>query len=374
MKPPKVAQILFSGLGGHSGVAFALVECGVERSWRWCMGFLGAEPLLPAYARRCRDADIDFLYIAATPGAAWRSWPAVYRWLCKERPDAIILHGPAAVIPCAIYSRSRRIPLLVVEHQQNTLKPPAEWAASKVAMCLANAVVVLSADYRAGLEAELGKLFCGRKVHVIPNGLDLSVFSPRLKRLRGPVRIGMAGRFTAIKRFDILIDAFRKMVLDEPDLEVELSLAGDGDTLAAMKVAAVAAGIGSKVRFLGALDENQLADWYRQLDIYAHASDGETMSLSLLQAMASALPIVASKTSGIREMLSPFLGSAVRLVPHEDIESFTQALLETCRGLAGSSSAADKLRQECLELYSRDIMFSRYERVIQDERQGSRNA
>src|SRR5690606_31715233 len=109
----KVAQVLYSGLGGHGSVAFSLIgAAGAAKAWVPSLIFFGIEPVLREYERKCVDESIQHQHIRTLAGAAWLKWPSLYRALARVRPDAIILHSVKAILPCALYARSRGIPLI----------------------------------------------------------------------------------------------------------------------------------------------------------------------------------------------------------------------------------------------------------------------
>jgi glycosyltransferase involved in cell wall biosynthesis len=205
-------------------------------------------------------------------------------------------------------------------------------------------------------------------VRVIPNGLDLQRFRPGQARAAGPVRIGMAARFTAIKRFDLLVGAMAELKRHHPQRVLELSLAGHGETLEAVRAQATAAGLADRVRFEGMLGDDALADWMRGLDIYAHASAGETLSLALLQAMATERPIVASDVAGIDTLLGPLRSPAVRLVPEPSAGAFAAAIREIADTLVSAQPSARLLRRECEQRFSIGRTFARYREVVESVR------
>ncbi|MCP4451388.1 MAG: glycosyltransferase family 4 protein, partial [Planctomycetes bacterium] len=167
-------------------------------------------------------------------GRAWRSWSNVFKQLTRIRPDAIILHSVKTILPCWLYARRRGIRLIAVEHQSNALKERSEWVVSRLLMILAAEVVVLTPDYQQELEYRLGTTFRTAKTHTIPNGIDVSLFSPRSEaRLgrRGIVVIGMAARFSSKKRQGALVEALNILRSSHSQIDWRLSLAGDGETL-----------------------------------------------------------------------------------------------------------------------------------------------
>ena len=290
----KVAQILYSGLGGHGSVAFTLAEAAGQR-WAHSFAFLGVEPLLDSYRQRCDEAGIAHTYFRAMAGRPWGQWRALHRWLERERPDAIINHSGPAIVPCALHSARRGARFVQVEHTAVALKSRSEIIASRMAMALADAVVMLTPDYARLSRERLGRYLPWRKVHIIPNGIDTRRFRPRTGRRPAGPRIGMAGRFTPGKRQELLVRAVAALNAGRGEPTWTLSLAGDGSERAAVAALAERLAPGT-VEFAGVLDEEQLGRWFQTLDVYAHASNGETLSTAVLQAMASGVPIVAVTT------------------------------------------------------------------------------
>lgn len=364
----RVTQILYSGLGGHGNVAFSLRNQAHEQSaWRDAMIFLGIEPLLPEYAQLCDHATIPYRYVEAVAGSPWRSWRNVYRSLVELRPEAIILHSVKAIVPCWLYARSLGVPVIAVEHQNNALKSTAERWVSRLLMYLADAVVVLTPEYRSALREVVGIHWRDDKVQVIPNGIDTVKHSPSQSdraRMPPPRRIGMAARFSSIKRHDVLVGALSILVnRDGPDTW-KLSLAGNGDTLDSVASQVSALGLQEQVELPGYLGEKELCTWFRSLDIYAHASEGETLSTSILQAMSMGLPIAGSNVSGINSMLDSGEGVGL-LARDQSAESFAAALTQLAEDPELAQALGARARTLALSEYGQDVMFSRYQQLLQ---------
>lgn len=365
----KVVQILFSGLGGHGAVAFALeaAERAAAGGWRHQMIFLGTEPLLPEYAALCAARGIEHVYVPATAGRPWKSWTGLLRALGRLRPDAIILHSVKTVLPVWLHARTRGASLIAVEHQANALKTRAEWGASRALMALADRVVVLTPDYRDALAAGIGPAFRPAKVALIPNGVDTTVYAPADRPRPGarrPVRVGMAARFAGNKRHEALLAALRLLLdRDGPDAWT-LSLAGDGDTRPAVMAEAERLGLGAAVDFPGFLGAETLPPWFGGLDIYVHASDGETLSTSLLQAMACGLPIAGSDVAGITDLLA--MGGGCGIVsPGQDGPGFAAVLTRYVEDGELAASLGANARALAVETYSQDAMFRAYRALVE---------
>jgi glycosyltransferase involved in cell wall biosynthesis len=142
------------------------------------------------------------------------------------------------------------------------------------------------------------------------------------------VVLGVRG-FEAVHRPLLLIEAFRRAHL--ADRSLRLWLAGEGSLRGAAERAVTEAGLGSCVRFLGFLDQADLADRFAQADLYLSASECDGTSLSLLQAMHAGLPCVVSELPSNREWLGEDGGRFGR-----DAETFARQILALARLAPGA--------------------------------------
>lgn len=362
----RVAQILYSGLGGHGSVAFSLQAAAraAGAGWDDAMIFLGIEPVLPEYTRLCAERGIKSAYVKSVRGVPVAAWGRLILALRALRPDAIILHSVKTIWPVHAYARARGIPLIAVEHQPGALKSKGEWAASRALMRKAGAVVVLTPDYREKLQAALGADWREGKVHLIANGIDTGDFAPAPRQATGPVRVGMAARFSDRKRQDVLVGA-AALLRDRDGPEAwRFSLAGDGEELPRIRDAVAAAGLEGMVDLPGFLGGAALTGWFAGLDLYTHASDGETLPTSVLQAMACGLPILGSDVPGIDTLLGEGGGCGL-LAGAETAQGFAEGLtrLKNDPDLAQNLGKTARARVE--EAYSQTAMFAAYNRVLE---------
>jgi glycosyltransferase involved in cell wall biosynthesis len=329
------------------------------------MVFLGVEPALPTYIEACLASGYPRTGIQTRSGAPWLSWPALYRALASMEPDAIILHSVKAIVPAAFYARRHGVPLLAVEHQPNDLKSKSEWLVSRWLPRLADAVGVLTEDYLSTLKARLGPRWPAANVCLVPNGIDVGLFSPApMPSQRDTIVIGMAARMTPMKRQDVLIDAMAILRNEDRRTNWRLNLAGDGESIAGLRERVEALGLQDLVDFPGYLGEAELLAWFRKVDIYAHASNGETLSTSLLQALAMGLPIVGSDVPGISDLLAKGGEDGAGLSVAQSPGAFAQAF----RTLSADPGMAARLRSRARRLaeaeYSKQAMFERYDALI----------
>jgi glycosyltransferase involved in cell wall biosynthesis len=188
------------------------------------------------------------------------------------------------------------------------------------------------------------------RIHRIANGVDASHFRPPAPEERGLLRARLGippddrvalycGRFTDTKRLDVLVNALTRA-------PGRLMLVGEGPSAPALRRAARQAGVESRVQVLSPVAD--AAPLYRAADVYVSASRSEGMSGSVLEAMATGLPVVAAPASGMAELLGDGRGV---LVSEQADGGFGRALADL---------AADPSRARALGRAARARVSDRY--------------
>ncbi len=179
----------------------------------------------------------------------------------------------------------------------------------------ASAIVANSAGLR-----DLALKFDSRfDIPIIPNGVDLREYSTD-KRNWSPPRLLSVGRLVRQKGLDIALHALAGL----KDLEWEWRIAGDGPQLDMLTLLAKELGIDERVIFLGWQSRGQLIEQYKQANLFLFPSRHEGMPNVVLEAMASGLPVIASRIAGNEELVMD--GETGILFPSEDIDSLRDAL------------------------------------------------
>lgn len=361
----KILHVLYSGLGGHGNVFFSLADADKDKEYSLAALFNGIEDVREEYRQRCDEKKILWSFIKKKPGLDIRYYIKLYRQIKKSDAQIIFLHGAAAVIPARLakLTGSRIQKIIVRETQANHLKSFADRAYLVAGILFADKMVFLSDAYKAEVKASHKLIFRDKKTAVIPNGINLDLFSPSsAKEKKADIILGMQSRLIAIKDHITLLDAFALLLQKELPSSLKLMIAGDGAYRAKLEQHAENLKISDKVIFTGMLPERELVNFLQQVDIYIHASLGETMSTAIMQAMACAKPIIASDVPGINNMIEHEVTGI--LVPVKNAEVMVAAVLQLindtnlCNHIAGNAfnfAAAN---------YSNKKMFDNYKAIF----------
>jgi glycosyltransferase involved in cell wall biosynthesis len=187
-----------------------------------------------------------------------------------------------------------------------------------------------------------------RKIRVVPTCADWASFeNPKSTFESAPdgFRLVAVGRLNPVKNHECLVAAVRLLARD--GLRVQVDIAGDGPSRAALVELARREGVEDRVRFLGFHDDR--AGLLRAADAYVLPSWSEGCSLSLIEAMASGVPVMASRVPGNLEVLGEGLAqwTAPPDSPHDWaalIRRMAEATPEERRGLSQAARELARAR------------------------------
>lgn len=361
----KVLHILYSGLGGHGSVFFSLVKADYKHNFDQEAIFCGVESVREEYIKKCSYYNVTNYSLRKKPGFHPALYFQLYRLLVKRNPDIIFLHGTSFILPAFLYKLAHKNKRIIVrETQAHHLKTRTEWIWLRLAVRFSDTIVFLSAASRDDLFKKYSSGLLKRKSVIIPNGLDTSYYKPVEKNTSGKLVIGMQSRLQPIKDHPALLKAFALLVKRFPDTAIELRIAGDGETAESLKKLALDLGIAHKTEFCGMLEESDLLLFMHTLDIYVHATFGETMSNSIMQAMACGLPIIASDVWGVNNMVKN--NETGVLYESENVEDLTEKLSLFVSDKDLRLRFAISAREQAAHEYSLDAFFKNYARLFNE--------
>jgi len=172
----------------------------------------------------------------------------------------------------------------------------------------------------------IGKYFAGR-YRIIPNGVDVERFGPGVLPLPGlddgKANLLFLGRLERRKGLPYLLQAYSILKKELPQLRL-IVVGGDGGMMGPCQRFVERTGL-KDVIFTGRVPDEEVPRYYRSAHIFCAPNTGaESQGIVLLEAMASGLPIVASRIPGFAEVLQD--GRQGFLVPPGDAHALAQAL------------------------------------------------
>lgn len=150
-----------------------------------------------------------------------------------------------------------------------------------------------------------------KKIDVIPFGVDLEKFSPKIKQNSIPskITIGTVKTLKSVYGIDILLHAYALLINQlrsiHPELlsQINFRIVGGGPDLDKLTVLSKTLNIDSYVTFTGAVPHNQVPDELEKLDIYVALSRQESFGVAVIEAQAMGIPVIVSNVGGLPEVV-----------------------------------------------------------------------
>lgn len=252
-------------------------------------------------AQRMEEAGIQIVYLDKKLGLDLSMVPKLAKLMGQERPD--VVHTHLDVIKYAVLAAK----LAGVKKCVHTVHSLADREAEGRIQKIINGTyfrrgwstpVALTPEVQVSV-AEFYGLPLAR-IPVIYNGIDLSRCIPKTTYETGEtMTILHVGRFDVPKNHAGLLEAFR--LLRETHPECRLRLVGDGDLRADMEALAKEKGVSDAVEFCGM--QSNVYPYLHNADIFTLPSIYEGNPMTIIEAMGTGLPIVASRVGGIPDMI-----------------------------------------------------------------------
>ncbi len=307
-----------------------------------------------------RARGIDVYHLGKHPGLDTRMFPRLARVVARVRPDVIHTHNYVLryTLPVSLMAR---VPALV-----HTIHNVAEREVDRLGVMLQSWAFrgrVTPVAIAGRVADSYQRVYGQPRPETIFNGIDLerflnadgSAWRERNGFTSGQTLIACVARFYPQKNHQTLTDAFARIAVAHQN--AHLLLAGDGDLRAAAEAQAAAAGLSSRIHFLGRRDD--VAEMLSASDVFALASLWEGNPLSVMEAMAAGLPVAATRVGAVDELVAE--GENGFLVEPGDAGALAGAMgrLVSDAGLRRALGAA--ARGRALRDFDHRAMTARYE-------------
>lgn len=200
-------------------------------------------------------------------------------------------------------------PVALTEHfsgfVRETLLPEQRFWARR-AFAQADAVGAVSPMVRGVIQA---KWRGPSSMRIIPNFVDTDFFDIPQRASPPPLRFVTVGRLVPEKGMDVLLKAFAQAFEDTPS--VELHIGGDGPEAKALQHTAQQKGIASQVKFHGHISGTEVRSLLYQAHVFVLPSRYETFGITVLEALATGCPVLATRCGGPEYTVTEQTGSLV---------------------------------------------------------------
>jgi len=208
------------------------------------------------------------------------------------------------------------------------------------------------------------------KVRRIPNGVDVAYYCPNddeRRRIRKSLGfsdvecvIGFSGRHDPVKNLDLLLDVFR--CSNPHDYPFRLLIVGDGPRRSHLEARCQAEGLRSYVKFTG--QQAEVLPYLRAMDVFLLTSLREQMPLTILEAMAVGMPIIATSVGELPYIVDDGIDGFIR-----DLNAPVEAFVQPLRSLLDASQRkklGQAARQKVTEKFQIGSMVKEYAELIQE--------
>lgn len=323
------------------------------------------------FQRRIRRPDVSVHALNKRQGKDPGAYMRLFRLLRQLRP-AIVHTRNLGTLDCTLVARLAGVPSRIHgEHGWDTYDPDGTNRKYRALRRMLNPTidrfVTVSTELEQWLVQDVG--IRAAKVQRICNGVNTDVFRPRASRERQllpaerfapqSIVVGSVTRFQEIKDPLNLVRGFIAARRDPRGQSLRLLMIGDGALRAPAQALLDEAGESANAWLPGSRDD--VAPLLREMDVFALSSRREGISNTVLEAMASGVPVVASATGGNLELIED--GRTGTLVPPADSEAIARVLLSYAGddGMRERHGHAARARAE--REYSLRRMLSDYENL-----------
>lgn len=214
------------------------------------------------------------------------------------------------------------------------------------------------------------RIASAEKIDVVPLGLKLIDFA-EANSYKGKLRqeigcspdaplVGIVGRLVPIKNHDLFLAAAQ--AIRSKGLDAEFVIVGDGERRAELEANVEALDLADHVHFLGWRRDLPLV--YADLDVVVISSNNEGTPVSMIEAMAARVPVVATRVGGIPDLLDD--GRLGSMVPAGDYQALAQAITEVIDHQGAYTDVIEEAQRTMLRNYGSDRLIADIRKLYVD--------
>jgi len=327
--------------------------------------------VVPGFSRRIKRDDVEFISLHKAPGHGAKLYPRLFKLFRELRP-AIVHTRNLAALECQVAAALAGVPVRIHgEHGRDVgdldgTNVRYQWM-RRAYRPFVHHFVALSRDLANYLETKV-KVPADRIAQVY-NGVDTERFQAATGQ-RAPIPgcpftdsslliVGTVGRMQTVKAQTMLAQAFVRALQINPTLRdrLRLVMVGEGPLRAEAQAALAHGGVGELAWLPG--ERSDVPDVMRGLDCFVLPSLAEGISNTILEAMATALPVVATDVGGNSDLVKA--GKTGLMVPPADVEAMAEALVWMAQDPARAAVMGGAGRAVVESRFSLPAMVARYQ-------------
>jgi glycosyltransferase involved in cell wall biosynthesis len=326
------------------------VERLVERLPRARFEITAVAPFESPFTDRLRSHDIEVFVVPMPDDPPWSSVQTVMSMVVAGGIDVLHAHLPNAHLLAGLVGRLTGRPVVATLHGRQMTMLDLE--IHRAAGSHLSVVCRQSYFHALAIGVNAGRLSCD------PNGVDTNVFAPRPGGAAGfREKLGIAadaplaafvGRLAAEKGPEVFIRAAMALLRGRP--EAHCVLIGEGPMYFPLSAMIEQHGLQQRVTLAGAWQNMPAV--FNELDLVVSTSHSEAMPLAVMEAMASGIPVVATRVGGVPEMVEH--GRTGWLVAPGDFEDVAARSAGILGNPAERQKMADRARARAVERMSLD--------------------
>jgi len=358
----KIVHILYSGFGGHASVVYSYLSEPLLNDYEHHLIFFGIEDIIAEHKQFCKDNALSYEYVRKPTSFNFSYLFKLLKVLIKQKPRLVITHSLPTVPVVMLYRLVARCRLVLIEHASLELKRAIDYLWTCLGQLICHKIIYLTAQAYNESRDKFRLIFRKDKNGVISNGINLNKFVPSLnKPANDRLVLATHCRLVEVKDLGTLITAVSMVNIDS---SIVLKIAGEGPAKKMLESMTEKLNISEKVTFVGLLNEDKVIGFLQSTDIYANTSKIETMSTSLMQAMACGLPCIVSDIRGNLEMIeNEENGLSFKLSDPSDLAEKIERL---STNFAERKEFGEKGRKWAVGHYSNQIMADNYRKLIKE--------
>ncbi len=311
-----------------------------------------------------KQRGVTYYIVKPKSGFSLSYYRELYTIIKRHKVKLIQAHLLGSTLTYSLLSLFLRLPLVATLHGRVDVNPNEKWIAvkNKIMQFGVSKLVTVSKDL-AQYIADRG-LFKQENIAVIYNGVNIKKYQKRASQdirqnlglAPSDILIGSVGNVRPAKAYHILIQAAKRITQQQPNVHFVIAGHKKADLMAELEAQLQALDLSANVHFIGFQQDS--AAFLGQMDLFALSSSSEGFSIATIEAMATGLPVVATRCGGPEEILEH--SKTGWLVSVNDPTDLANGLLHVMNDQTLQQQLAQQGKQHAASTFAMETLLNQY--------------